>query len=515
MVKAAAQLHLEMKDVKQEESYTGIKETIFKTHTSEFIIGLCGPIGTDIHLIGESIKRILEDHYNYECQIIRLSEFIRLHKKYNPTAARTKSETYHDLISLGNELRKDHGNSILAELAINEIAVSREIKKGDGDEFKSNRICYIIDSIKNKEELDLFRLIYSDLFYFVGVFSNIETRIKNLNKEQIIDAAVHTLIHRDSGEEMNFGQRVTETFLESDFFLRIDNSSAVVIEPKLRRFINLIFSSEIITPTSHETAMYLAYAAAGNSGCLSRQVGATLTDKNGEVISVGWNDVPKAGGGVYQFDENDQTHQHDKRCIYFEDDGICLNDKEKNVLTENVVTELISNNLIAEADKAKAIGIIKKSRIKELIEFTRAVHAEMHAIIIGSQKSGSKIIGGRIYCTTYPCHNCAKHIVAAGIKEVYYIEPYRKSQATRLHSDAISENEDSVKQVRFLMFDGISPKRYLDLFKMQPNSRKKDGKKIQHSLRTVNPKNTLSLQAIPILEKKVTEDLKLKLLIRV
>ncbi|MDN3612645.1 hypothetical protein QWZ16_23945 [Vibrio ostreicida] len=26
----------------------------------------------------------------------------------------------------------------------------------------------------------------------------------------------------------------------------------------------------------------------------------------------------------------------------------------------------------------------------------------------------------------FPCHNCAKHIVASGIKRVVYVEPYPK-----------------------------------------------------------------------------------------
>lgn len=39
--------------------------------------------------------------------------------------------------------------------------------------------------------------------------------------------------------------------------------------------------------------------------------------------------------------------------------------------------------------------------------------------------------------TTFPCHYCARHIVAAGIYEVQYIEPYPKSKALQLHADAI------------------------------------------------------------------------------
>jgi deoxycytidylate deaminase len=139
----------------------------------------------------------------------------------------------------------------------------------------------------------------------------------------------------------------------------------------------------------------------------------------------------------------------------------------------------------------------------------------MLAIILGSQKVGDRIINGRLYCTTYPCHNCARHIVAAGIKEVYYIEPYRKSLATKLHYDSITEDESKKDLVRILMFDGVSPRRYLSFFKMEPGSRKKNGKKIIFEPKHISPKNTLSLEAIPYLEGKITEDLKNKHLIDV
>jgi len=282
------------------------------------------------------------------------------------------------------------------------------------------------------------------------------------------------------------------------------------IDIKLQRFLNLLFEHEIVTPTTDETAMYLASSAAGNSACLSRQVGACITDSEGEVLSIGWNDVPKVNGGVYQTDLKNPTF--DKRCMN-RGNGICFNDKEKNEITNLLVEDIISKGLISDLKKSELTSVIKKSRIKELIEFSRAVHAEMLAIISGSQKSGSKMIGGKLYCTTYPCHNCARHIIAAGIKEVYYIEPYRKSLAVKLHDDAITENEANEHLVRILMYDGISPRRYLDFFKMAESKRKLNGMKISNSPKKVIPKNTISLQAIPYLEKEVTKDLANKNLI--
>ena len=80
-----------------------------------------------------------------------------------------------------------------------------------------------------------------------------------------------------------------------------------------------------------------------------------------------------------------------------------------------------------------------------------------------------------MFTTTYPCHNCARHIVAAGISSVVYIEPYRKSLAIALHNDAISEDPEDKKRVVFRQYDGIAPQHYLTLFKKK-SDRKIEGK---------------------------------------
>ncbi|MEQ8627990.1 deaminase [Ekhidna sp.] len=269
----------------------------------------------------------------------------------------------------------------------------------------------------------------------------------------------------------------------------------------------------MVTPTKEETAMYLAAAAAGNSACLSRQVGASITDKNGEVIGIGWNDVPKSNGGVYQFDSNDSLGQNDHRCLNLHG-GVCFNDHEKKVIRDLIVNKLIDDEkLVDEKNRERLTEILKTSRIKELIEFSRAVHAEMHAIIQASQKAGHRVLEGKLFCTTYPCHNCARHIVVSGIKEVYYIEPYRKSLAIRLHSDSITEDESNKDRVRILMYDGVSPDSYNLFFKMESNSRKLNGKKLSIPKKESTPKRMISLQAIPILEKTVTDTLHTKQLI--
>lgn len=480
---------------------------IKETYTQELVVALCGPIGSPIHRVADLLKETLEDVFSYECTIIKLSDFIKEDKNSEP---RNEFERIKSLIDKGNELRKSYGLSYLAELAVEKISFDRNKNHAEEDKktrFESRRICYIIDSIKNQEELNILRQIYREMFYFIGVFSPLEDREKNLKDKNIPQSKIFELIDRDSGEEIDNGQTVRDTFPQADYFLRV--STDVSIKEDLKRFLHIVFKTSIITPSVHEMAMYQATSAASNSACLSRQVGAALTDKEGELLSVGWNDVPRAFGNLYQFSDTDKLGEADKRCINI-DGGKCFNDLEKNEIAETIVADLINKEIFNSKKKSEAINIIRDSKIKNLIEFSRAVHAEMHAIILGSQTGGSRVKKGRLYCTTYPCHSCARHIIAAGISEIYYIEPYRKSLAIKLHSDAITENEKDDKKVRILMFSGVAPSRYLQLFGMQPNSRKEDGKKITIKPKTAAPKFDVTLESIPVLEAIVVKRLKEK-----
>lgn len=93
--------------------------------------------------------------------------------------------------------------------------------------------------------------------------------------------------------------------------------------------------------------------------------------------------------------------------------------------------------------------------------------------------SGSTI-GATIYVTTQPCHNCVKHLIAAGIERVVYIEPYPKSLGEELHSDAINlnpqSNDKEFKRVSFIPYHGLAPRRYHDIFDMADKRKDNDGK---------------------------------------
>ncbi|MBW0161356.1 MAG: deoxycytidylate deaminase [Sediminibacterium sp. Gen4] len=482
---------------------------IGKTHTEELVISLCGFIGTDIHGVAEKIEKILSVEFNYEIEVIKLSDFIKKHSTKNFDGL-SKFDYKKTLIDEGNKLRQENENTILAALAIQKINFDRITEKTEKEltSYQTRRKCYIIDSIKNEDELALFREVYREIHYSIGVFSSIEAREKNLRDSSMTDEEIGNLMNRDSGEDIVNGQKVRDTFILSDFFLRLDGPVNSGVEEKLKRFINLIFGSEVITPTHEETAMYHAASAANNSACLSRQVGAALTDEHGELLSIGWNDVPKFGGGLYNSSNAGSGSRTDNRCYNLGSKG-CWNDNEKDLISQELTRLLINSRIIQEGDRDRALHLIRNSKIKSLVEFSRAIHAEMMAIITGSQTAGKRVVNGSLFITTYPCHNCARHIILAGIKKVYYIEPYRKSLTIKLHDDAITENEIAVDKVVILMYDGVSPNRYFDLFKMAPNSRKtQKGELLKHNIKKVRPKSTSSLESIPVIEALASQSVK-------
>ena len=247
-----------------------------------------------------------------------------------------------------------------------------------------------------------------------------------------------------------------------------------------------------------------------NSACLSRQVGAAVTSSIGEILSVGWNDVPQSGGGLYGKPQLNikisDLLDEDHRC-YAQSGAKCHNDAEKEVIATKIVESLISKSIIPEEKKLESVEVIlNDTRVKDLIEFSRAVHAEMHAILGASRVAGERIINGKIFITTYPCHSCARHIVAAGISEVYYIEPYRKSLAMRLHFDSISETTESTKQIKLLQFDGVAPRRFIDFFEAGTRKSKLGMLHLKPS-NEATPATHVSLRAIPRLEEVIVAEI--------
>ena len=137
--------------------------------------------------------------------------------------------------------------------------------------------------------------------------------------------------------------------------------------------------------------------------------------------------------------------------------------------------------LVNEALRSGPRPFMKGAQFLGTIDYVRAVHAEMIAIT-DAARQGVSTADCTLYTTTFPCHDCAKHIVASGIRRVVYVEPYRKSLVQELYPDSVSVDaaEACLEKVRFEPFVGVAPRRYSDLFGLSNSKRKqKDGSLLQ------------------------------------
>lgn len=60
-----------------------------------------------------------------------------------------------------------------------------------------------------------------------------------------------------------------------------------------------------------------------------------------------------------------------------------------------------------------------EERWQRPLKYEFVVHAEMNAIARAA-RFGKHTEGGTLFCTHIPCVNCAKAVIAAGVKGVYY-----------------------------------------------------------------------------------------------
>lgn len=68
-------------------------------------------------------------------------------------------------------------------------------------------------------------------------------------------------------------------------------------------------------------------------------------------------------------------------------------------------------------------------------ELCRGVHAEQNAIIQAACH-GVSVAGADLYCTNQPCSICAKMIINAGIRKVYFQEGYNDVMSETMFREA-------------------------------------------------------------------------------
>ncbi|MDG9782099.1 anti-phage dCTP deaminase [Metapseudomonas otitidis] len=477
--------------------------------SDEVIIAFCGAVGCNLPDVIRNVRAQFED-YGYHVEHIKISQIIREYYRDNSWPLEGAKvdldslkgyERYTVFQDLGNALRDKQGTRILAGLAMSRIAAHRNLSSKN-EKIRPPKTLYIVDQLKHHHEVEMFRMVYESIFYLVGVFSPQQARLNHLTKfEQIPAPQAQSLIERDRNESAaDHGQKLEKTIQLSDYFIKNNQDNSANLEEPAKRFVGLVHGKNGITPTKDEAGMYAAYSASLKSACLSRQVGAAIANQAGNIVSVGWNDVPKFGGGLYTSDS-----LNDQRCVHHR--GFCYNDFHKDRLISSIVNIVgVELSVSAEVKEKLSVLIQEETRAGSIIEYSRAIHAEMEAILGLARSQGGVANSCTLYTTTFPCHNCARHIIAAGIARVVYIEPYEKSLALDLHDDAISLEEKKSDMTVFENFCGVSPLRYNAFFLAKGKRKNSSGKAvdvIKSEAKHIAVKYIDPYQAI---EKKVVED---------
>ncbi|MFI5102903.1 MAG: anti-phage dCTP deaminase [Terriglobales bacterium] len=474
----------------------------FRPEDAELVFGVAYAAGTYIEPIVEALKDYIR-RFGYLPQEVRISEYIKKRLKIE-VSDNSEADRIESLIKGGNQICRDTKRKDFLVLAtVADIAEHRELE-ADGSPKPRPRTAYIVRSLKRPDETATLRRIYHPGFYQISVFASEDERLKYLTERKGVEPErAKTILEKDQREhDDEYGQRTRDTFHRADVFIEGPG--------ELKRFLDLIFGEPFTTPNRDEYAMFMAASASLRSSQYGRQVGAAITNDLGEILALGCNDVPRAGGGLYWPDDKDSVRDHERTPATDSNDEAKL-EIEQEVISKfsgavdsavDQAVKQIGQTLIAT--KLKEIflkelklspGALRNTKIFEITEYGRAVHAEMNALL-NCASAGVNPRGGTLFTTAFPCHNCTRHIIAAGISRVVYIEPYPKSRAVDLHGDAIrlGKNEDRRKnsatgvesRIPFVPFVGIGPRRFLDLFSVDlssgyPLERKNDGGKVNWS----------------------------------
>jgi deoxycytidylate deaminase len=469
----------------------------------ELVFAVVGAIGADLGLVTRLLKQSLAE-VAYSVEVVRLSELLKDLPGFQDLPDSPLDVRYERYMAAGTELReKTKRADALAILGVQAIADRRDriADQQSSDKRPPVRLAYIIQSLKRPDEIETLRKIYSPGLFVVAAYSPRDRRLKRL-EEQIADSynvSPPSVDHRRAAEDLvsidemergkPLGQAVQDTFPLADFFVDASAPESA-IATNLKRFIALVFGYPFHSPTRDENGMFHARAAALRSAELGRQVGVAITNVDGDVLAVGTNEVPRAGGGLYW---TPQSNEPDHRDFTKGED---TSDRMKRSNLAEVLSALKTAGLFSEDVKSMDEGellmaaatLLKTTRMMNAIEFGRAVHAEMDAIT-GAARRGVSTLSATLYTTTFPCHNCARHIVSAGVARVVYIEPYAKSLASEFHQDSISveENDCVSDRVLFEPFVGVAPRQYMNLFSAVPR-KTKNGRIIEWDASTSQPR---------------------------
>lgn len=468
------------------------------TGRPDIVVAFIAPTGCDRDSALKIVRDTLEKRHGYEVVDVRISDLIqRLHGKA-PDDATQRIQFLQDK---GNATRDDFGNA--SALALGAVYDIYDQRGGDGSER-----AYLVWSLKHKDEIGLLRDVFGDHCVVISLYQPKGQRQDQLERSGVSQGEAHSIIKRDESDPdgTKFGQAVGDAYPLADVFVSMNAIEACHtgkcrqwdLRAQVERFFNMYFGDPFASPTRDEYAMAIADAAARRSADHGRQVGACIADPSGDILATGTNEVPSPLSGQYW--EGDDW---DKRDWFFKDRitaEYLAAEEAKRAFQHYVDSELkrqhenhagepdtckkctkVADSI--ESQKTSFLRSIESTRFGGLVEFMRAVHAEMGAITEAARR-GLAVGDKFLFTTAFPCHECTRHIIASGIKRTVFLFPYPKSLATELHGDAVDllhePGSPDGPAVTFEPFVGVAPTAYHRYFRPPVAGRRmnKDGKRL-------------------------------------
>ncbi|MDI5899444.1 hypothetical protein [Flavobacterium yafengii] len=441
-----------------------------------------------------------------------------------------RTRLLHDLANnlrlYGNVINIESGDKNLKHIYTVAETINYLIKLWKSNNTRDTKI--IIDSLKNSLELMYFKEKFS-AFYMVAVNKSEDERksyisdklLKILGTDTDNKHFKETLKLGDSeydGTDFSKGEfaypDIENCIQKSEYHLFFsEKDKKFDINRQLIKFISLIHQPGIITPSGIERCMQVAYNAKLNSGCISRQVGAVVTDANFSIKSIGWNDVaehqlPCNLRSVEDLINNENPNHFSD----YEKEGGKFKKGEETLTFK----ELISIDFEELKNKEKELGgrtcsFCFKSHLntyegeKNQVH-TRSLHAEENAMMQVVKNGGLGLKGGNLFTTASPCELCSKKAFQLGIKNIFYIDPYPGIATKHILKSGI----DSKENPELLMFQGAVGKTFHKLY--DPFMPYKDELAILTEIKPKIPQSVKNKKLKNILTDKIKDkDLKKKL----
>lgn len=294
---------------------------------------------------------------------------------------------------------------------------------------EKKRVLVVIDAFRNPYEATFFKDRYS-AFYLFAVNTPDEERKRRLVELNFQNDAIIALDKKEYPSLNNTIQDFYTINLEKTIEIadvHINNpysASGTCDETKrqLVRYVSLIMHPGLVPPTEVERCMQIAYDSKLNSGCLSRQVGAVITDGSYNVIANGWNcapdkQVPCTLRSLFSLTREDS--EDIRGTSFFE-----RSDKDYREFLQEKVKDIDFDLLLGRNCSYCFKDAYNEFKGKSNQVHTRSIHAEEMAFLQSAKIGMPTVEGGFLFTTASPCELCSKKAYHTGIRKIIYIDQY-------------------------------------------------------------------------------------------